>query len=198
MYASAGQEIFTSTNQGESWTEAYSGSNAINAFAMDEDENIYAAGASNEILFEDEGNRDSFSAKTGPSGGGAFTALVVSNDFSGGILYAGNGQSIYKSTNNAGSAGGWTSLKDFGSNHVVQGIGLVEDNSQIMWVLVSDTTSNEGDVWYSLDGGNSFTEVTNLTNSGYNQIVFSKSDPNLAFIAGEDNGTTGVLHKLAI
>lgn len=195
LYAAAAGDIFVSTDQGESFTEVFTGANAINAFAMDpSSKDVWAVGASNAILREKENARGTFTARTGPSGGGAFTAIAIASD---GTIYAGNGQSIYKSTGAASGTGSWSSLKDFGANHTVKDIHLLFDDSQLMKVLVSDGTANEGDVWYSFDGGNTFTEITNLTNSGYNSWYVSKIDPWKAVIAGEDNATTGVYHILS-
>jgi hypothetical protein len=194
MYAGVAGDVFVSTNQGVTWTEVYTGSVALAAFAIDPlTEDVWAVGASNLILREQENNRGTFTARTGPSGGGAFTAIAIASD---GTLYAGNGTSIYKSTSLASGTASWTALKNFGSNHVVKGIHCIRDNSQFLKILVSDTSGNEGDVWYSLDGGNTFTEITNLTNSGYNAWYVSDQNPWTAVIVGEDNGATGVVHLL--
>lgn len=194
LYVAAGGDIFVSTNQSESFgTAAYTGSTAINAWAIDEDENVWAVGASNLILREKADSRGTFETMVGPSGGGAMTAIAVADDDT---IWVGNGSSLYRSSNSAASAGGWTSVKDFGTNHVVKSIQLIKNNSQLLKVVVSDTSGNEGDVWYSLDG-NTFVEVTNVTNSGYNAAYFSAIDPNFAVVVGEDNGSTGVIHKVA-
>lgn len=193
-YAAAAGDIYVSTDQGESFgTAVFTGSTVVNAFAIDDDENIWAVGASNLILREKADTRGTFDTMTGPSGGGAMNAVAIADDDT---VFVGNGTSLFRSSNGAASTGGWTSIKDFGANHQVQEIQLIENNSQLIRVLVSDTTANEGDWWYSLDGGNTFVEVDNLTNSGYNAAYFSEVDPNFAVAVGEDNGSTGVIHKL--
>jgi hypothetical protein len=196
MYIGAGGDVFLSTDQGTTVnaTALFSGANAINGFAMQPDtDDVWCVAASNTILVERSNNRGTFEVATGPSGGGDFTAIAVARD---GLVYAGNGTSIFLSNNQADSTGGWSSLKDFGANHAVQEIQCVDGESQILRVLVNDGTGTEGDVWYSLDGGNSFSEVADETNLGYNAWYPSEVDPNLVFIAGEDNGTNGVVHKL--
>ena len=112
-------------------------------------------------------------------------------------LYAGNGTAIYRSNNLAANTGGWSSLKDFGANHSVVGIQCVDGESQILRVFVGDTVGTDGDVWYSLDGGNSFVEVTDLSNNSYTKEYVSEVDPNLVFIAGPNDGTKGIVHKLS-
>jgi hypothetical protein len=112
---------------------------------------VYAVGASNVILKE-VNKSGSFVALVGPSGGGAFSAIVQASD---GLLFAGNGQSLYVSNNDALNTGGWTSLKDFGSNHVIEEIFLKKGDSNHIYVVVDDTTPGNGEFWHSNDGGNS-------------------------------------------
>lgn len=193
-YAGTGGDVYVSTDQGESWTAIFTGSNALAAAYWDSEENVWFVGASNTILREKATARDTVETLTGPSGGGAFSSIAVASD---GTIYAGNGTSLFKNTNDAASAGGWSSLKDFGADHAVVGLALIGKNRELIVALVNDSSGNEGDVWFSLDGGNSFREVTNLSNSGYNAWYFSPTDPNLAYIAGEDDGATGILHKLS-
>lgn len=196
LYTAAAGDIYRSTNQGESLTLVYTGANTINGVTKDYDDNVWVVATANTILKESADKRDTFDALVGPSGGGAFTAIAVARD---GIVYAGNGTSIFKSNNGALNTAGWTNQKNFGANHVVKKIQCIDGESQLLRLLVTDTVGNDGDVWYSLDGGNTWTEVDNLTNSGYNDAYFSDlSDLNLAFIVGEDNGTTGVIHKLTV
>lgn len=194
LYAAAAGDIYVSTDDGESVTIVYTGANVFNMIRPDPDDNVWAVGASNMILKEKESSRGTFDSKVGPSGGGDFHSIAVADD---GIIYAGNGTSIYRNNNDAASAGAWTALKDFGTNHKAVAIQCIRDNSQLLRAVVTDTTGNDGDVWYSLDGGNSWTEVADVTNSGYNKAHFSEIDDNLVFIAGEDNGSTGVLHKVS-
>lgn len=193
QYVGASGDIYVSTNQGESLAAVYTGSNAINAFAIDKDKNVWAVGASNLILKESAENRGTFDTKVGPSGGGAMSAIAVADDDT---IFVGNGTSLYRSNNGAASTGGWTAVKDFGSNHSVKKIQVIAGNSQFVRVVVSDSSGTDGDVWYSFDGGNSFKEVADLSNSGYNDAYFSEVDPNFAIIVGEDDGSTGVIHKL--
>lgn len=201
VYAATGGDIYVSTDQGESFgTAVYTGANAINAFTRDKDDNVWAVGASNTILRE-VGKSSTFDTLTGPSGGGAFTAIAVAND---GLIYAGNGTSLYVNDNSALNTGGWTELKDFGVSHAVVGIkcsgqhSLDGGDSQLIQVVVDDSTPGNGELWYSWDGGDSFRQVTEVTNTGYNAAYFSRQDDNLLFIAGDVNATPmGVIHKAA-
>jgi hypothetical protein len=195
LYAAADTGIlWVSTNQGESWTNVGDLSVIVQQFAVDFDDNIWVVGATNTIAREKANNRGTFDTLVGPTGGGGFFSIALARD---GYLYAGNGTSIFRSNNLAANTGGWTSLKDFGANHAVVGIQCVDGESQILRALVSDTTGTDGDVWYSLDGGNSWVEVTDLANSDYTRWYVSEVDPNLVFVGGLTNGTNGIVHKLS-
>lgn len=202
IYAAVGQggsegEIWFSSDQGASWSSLFTGTTAINAFAKgfgDDCKDVYAVGATNLILRE-ANQSGTFETLVGPSGGGAFTAIAVAND---GLLFAGNGQSIYVSNNGALNTGGWTSLNDFGASHVVQEIFLPEGDSNHIYAIVDDTTPGAGEVWHSNDGGNSWNMLTELPNTGYNAAVNSNEDNNLFIIVGDANATPrGVTHKVS-
>lgn len=192
-------DIFMTADWGESWTNLSTDTDQINAFAVDKNDSVWAVGASNAIKREDA-KSGVFNNLTGPSGGGAFTAIHVANDMT---VYAGNGQSIYKSSDRAGSTGNWTQLKDFGANHTVQAIHCpggafaFGGESQLVQALVTDGTGNDGDVWYSFDGGNTWREVTDVTNPGYNAWYRPEYEDNEAIIVGVANATPlGTIHKL--
>lgn len=201
MAASAG-DIYLSEDQGASYgaTALYTGSTAINGFAIAPDgEEAWAFGASNLILRE-LNTSGLFETRVGPSGGGAFTAMTVAGN---GFVYAGNGTSIYVTKNKAANAGGWTSLKDFGSNKVVKAIQCIGGDralggdSQLLRVVVDDTAGGNGTIWESFDGGASWQQVTALTNLGYNAAYFSQVDDNRAVVVGDAVGGYGVIHNLA-
>jgi len=200
-YASTGGNIHVSTDQGESWgTAIYTGTTTINAFCKDKDDNVYAVGDTNLILLE-TAKSGSFNTRTGPTGGGNMRAVAVAND---GRLYAGNGTSLYMSSNGGANTGGWTELVDFGANHAVVGIHLggqaevANGDSQLITVVVDDTTPSGGELWRSWDGGSTFRQTTELTNVGYNAAYFSDVNDNLVEIVGDANATPmGVIHQAA-
>ena len=200
IYASVGVaasegEIWVSTDQGDTWTQLFDGSTAINVFLKgygEDCKDVYALGASNLVLRERD-QSGTFETLVGPSGGGAFTAGAYAND---GLLFAGNGQSIFVSDNEAKNTGGWTSLKDFGSNHVPVAIFLPEGDSNHIYVVVNDTTPGNGEFWHSNDGGNSWNQLTELTNLGYNAGYASEEDANFYIAVGDQNASSrGVVHK---
>lgn len=200
-YASSAGDIYVSDDQGDSVSAAlYTGSVNINAFAKSPvDDSVFAVGASNLILQERD-QSGTFSALVGPSGGGIFYSIFVAND---GRIYAGNGQSIYLNTNTGANTGGWTLLKDFGSNKRVVSIncagGIVSQggDSQLVRCVVDDTAAGTGAVWESADGGNSWVQVPALSNSGYNGSFFSPIDDNWAVVVG-DGGVVQLLQTKSL
>lgn len=186
-------DIDLSRDQGATWTEIFAGSTQIDYMATDPRGNVYAVGASNLILKE-TAQSGTFAALVGPSGGGAFTSIAIAQD---GTIWAGNGTSLFRNSNDAFSAGGWTVVKAFGANHAVIGIDIIENDSQLIRVVVEDGTANDGDVWRSEDGGGFIREITDLSNSGYAGFYFSGDNVNLMWIVGDADGGTGLIHKLA-
>lgn len=202
IYIAVDGDIYISDDQGATVGSAiYTGTPALNAFAKSPvDGSVWAVGATNTILRE-LGQSDTFEAMVGPTGGGAFTAVTIAGD---GRIYAGNGASLYVSTNGALNAGGWTSLKNFGANHAVKKINLAGESkfeggdSQLIRVVVDDTTAGvPGEVWESVDGGGTWVQVSELGTQGYNAAYFSSVDDNLAIIVG-DSGTVQKLSSKAI
>lgn len=198
LYIAADGDIYISDDQGVSVGAAiYTGTEAINDIQKSYDGEVWAVGDSNTILRE-RNQSGTFEAMTGPTGGGDFTAVAIAND---GRIYAGNGTSIYVSTNGALNAGGWTELRDFGGTSTVVAINLAGGSksqggdSQLIRVVVdyANLAVVEGQVWESEDGGASWKQVTALTNSGYNCAAFSPIDDNLAFIGCD----AGAVHKLS-
>lgn len=195
MYAASAGDIYISTDQGDAFGSAvFTGSNQLNAFAKSPvDGSVWCVGASNTIL-QERNQSSSFDVLTGPTGGGSFSAIAIAND---GRIYAGNGQSLYLNTNNAANAGGWSALKDFGSNKSVKKINLAGGtksqggDSQLVRVVVDDTAGGVAEVWEAADGA-TFVQVSELTNTGYNDAHFSPIDDNLAWIVGD----AGTIHKL--
>lgn len=191
-------DIYVSTTQGESWSLAYDGSNGINAFARDRYGSVYAVGASNAILKEAYNNRGVFVVKTGPTGGGANTAITIGYD---GTILMGSGTKLWKNGNDALNTGGWTTLKDFGSNKAVIGVELEGKHklfevgdAETFRVFVDDTTPGAGRVYESIEGGARFREIPLLSNAGYNGVYASKYG-NHYVIVGDDD-TLGTIHLL--
>ncbi|MCP4083156.1 MAG: hypothetical protein GY743_23285 [Planctomycetaceae bacterium] len=186
-------DIDVSADQGATWTNIFAGSNQLDYMATDPRGNVYAVGAANTILKE-TAQSNTFAALVGPSGGGAFTSIAIAQD---GTIWAGNGTSLFRNSNDGFSAGGWTEVKDFGANHAVIGIDIIDNDSQLIRLVVEDGTGTDGDVWRSEDGGGFIREITDLSNSGYNGFYFSGDNVNLAWIVGETDSATGLIHKLS-
>lgn len=194
LYVAAEGDIYISEDNGiaDPGAAEFTGANAFAAFAKDEDNNIWAVAAANAILRELANNRGTFAARTGPSGGGAFTAIAFADD---GVLFAGNGTSIFKNTDKAGSAAAWTSLKDFGASMSVIDIAIRGGASQTIRATVDNTTPGVAEVWESEDAGTTWRQVTATANDGYNG-VFNTANPNKSFIVGDDVSSLGVIELL--
>jgi hypothetical protein len=174
-------EIFIEDQQGEDCTQApsFSGAVVVRVFGASPDGKfVWAAGDSNFIARESN-QTGLFEVKNGPSGGVAFTAIAVADDDT---LFAGNGQVLYRTYDNAQEAGAWDSLKDFGVGFTVTKIQLVKGDSQIIRAVVSSATA--GEVWESIDGGNSWRQIPDVANDGYTGAYFSERKANEAVIVG--------------
>lgn len=203
LYLASAGDIYLSTNQGEAVgaTALYTGSTAISGFTISPDESaVWAFGASNLILRETD-QSGTFETRTGPSGGGTFSALAIAGD---GTIFAGNGQSIYRNTDQAGGTANWTALKDFGSNKVVKAIQVIGGqralggDSQLLRVIVDDTGGAAAEYWMSIDGGASFFQPdTEATNLGMNGAYFSEIDDNLAIAVGDASGGAGIIWRIS-
>jgi len=207
LYIAAGtagtSNIYVSDDQGTSdpGVAIYTGSVVINGFAISADESqVFAFGETN-LLLRETNQSDVFETRVGPSGGGEFHSVTLAGD---NTLYAGNGTSIYKSTDLGGNAGNWESLKDFGANQrvvAIQCIGgsrALGGDSQLLRAIVDDTTGASGTVWISVDGGATWLQITELTNDGYNAAYFSVIDDNKAVIVGDADATPlGTIHLLS-
>jgi len=194
-YIGSAGDIYVSTDgfTNDPGAPIYVGSAQINAITASTDESqVWAVGATNTILLETDGN-DTFVSKVGPSGGGDFTAITIAED---GLLYAGNGQSLYLSVDEAGVVGNWSVLKDFGVNKQVISIECVKNESQLLRVVVNDSVAGEGTVFQSVDGGSTFTQYTLLANSGYNDSYFGTTDANRMTIVGDTHSALGLIQGL--
>jgi len=179
--ATDANEIYIDEQQGEDGTmvAAYSGAAQVNAFGVSGDgKYVWAVGASNFIARESN-QSGVFEVRNGPSGGGAFTSVAVADDDT---LFAGNGQILYRTYDNALEAGNWVALKDFGAGFTVKKIGLIKGDSQIIRAVVSSATA--GEVWESIDGGNSWRQIPDVTNDGFNDAYFSEQKANEAVVVG--------------
>lgn len=195
--ATDGGDIYLSTNRGESFSSTFTGSNDIRKFYENADGYIYAVGDSNTILVEKD-QSGTFDSLTGPTGSNASHAIAVTQD----AIWLGNGTSLFYTRNlEPTSASDWTSSKDFGTNHRVETISpkgrsrWPGGDSQLLHVMVNDTSTPEGDLWMTADGGGTWEEITNLTNTGYNGAYFSPIDDNLGFIVGEVQSSLATIHK---
>jgi hypothetical protein len=191
-YCSAG-DIYLSLDLCETdpGSAIFTGANAFAAMFYDSERNVWAVGAANTILVELVNARGTFVARVGPSGGGAFTAIAVAKNQ---IMFAGNGQYIYRNTNEARTAGGWSQVKDLGAGYTVKSIYCVRDSSEIVVAFADDGAL--GVVWVTYNGGLTWVQKTATSNSGYNVAVKSLIDDNLFFLTGPTDTGTTLIEKL--
>jgi hypothetical protein len=196
LYLSSAGEIYVSTDLGESDPGAakFTGANVFNDMFYDSDRNVWAVGAADAIIVEEASARDTWVTRVAPSTGpAAFGAIAVADN---GIIFAGYGSEVYSSTNGARTAAGWSSLKDFGGTYTVQKIVCVEGSSEIVYVFVDDN-GVQGDVWFTTNGGVTWTQKTATVNSGYKDAVISEQDPNLMFAVGNIQGSNPIIDRLS-
>jgi hypothetical protein len=200
LYAAVGAaasegEVWISQNLGETWSQIHDDTTPINAFAKgwgQDCEDVYAVGDTNLIMVE-RSRSGTFETLVGPSGGGDFTAIGIADN---GLIYAGNGQSLFVSYNDGLNAGGWNSLKDFGAGLTVKKIWLKQGDGEHIYVLVS--AAADGEFWHSNDGGNNWIQVTMPTDPGYLDGYESIENDNLYFVCGKVDATpNGVVHKVS-
>lgn len=199
LYIAAEGDIYLSLDNGETdpGAKQYTGAAAFAQFARRGDD-IWIVGASNTILVERSSSRTptaaTFVARTGPSGGGAFTAIAFAGD---GKLFCGNGTALFVNVDEAGSAAAWRSLKDFGANKVVKNIFCKNGSSELLRVHVDDTTgSAAGTIHESEDGGVNWRVIPASANLGYN-AVYQPADIDQAIAVGDAVTSLGWVEQLA-
>lgn len=188
-------QIFITTDSGVSWTQAATGTDPINVFTKGfgaDCRDVYAGGDNGRLLIE-RNYGGSFDALVSPNSND-ITALAVAND---GLLFAGIGTELHVSVNNGLNAGGWSLVRDFGANKAITNIFLKKGDSNLIKVVVDDTTGSvTGRLHSSHDGGNDFELVEDLPNLGYNDAVTSLEDDNAYWLCGDvDAGSLGVVQK---
>jgi hypothetical protein len=200
LYAAfGGGDIGLSTDLGATFSTVYTGTDTINAMAVDPFGNVWAVG-DNGLILRECNQSGTFDVMTAPAGAPNGTSIFIAND---GTIWAGWGTALYYNDNSASTAARWISSKDFGANHAVVALhcpGGPTSNggdSQLVYAVVNDSVTPDGDVWHTEDGGGFWQEVADLTNAGYNAAYFSSLNDNLGFIVGDDDGSTGIIHKLS-
>ncbi len=194
MFVAGSGKINVSTDYGATWTQIATGGPVYNAIVGRPGcEEVWFVGASNTIQRE-VGFSGQLETRVGPSGGGTFHSIAIAED---NTIFAGNGTSLFRSNNLAANTGGWSLVRNFGANKAVRGIHLAQNNSQILRVLVDDTTGGTGLVFESIDGGNTLYQIDSLANLGYNDWFPHAGDDNRYTIVGDaDAAPEGVIHRL--
>lgn len=188
--ASDGGDVFLSTDQGESWSLVYDGTNALYAFAQARNGDVYVGGASGTLLVEKANNQGTFSALTAPDAN-QIGAIASSYD---GVLFVCSGTKLFRTGDNYPSAAAaYTEKKNFGTGYSpvsmsLEGQHKLENGvSELMRVVVDHATA--GKIFESVDGGATFQQITALANTGYNDAYWSKYG-NFGIVVGDDASIT--------
>lgn len=191
-------DIHISTDRGETFstTADYTASDRINAFYEAPDGSIYATGDS-DILVIEKNQTGTFSVLTGPVGSGENFSIAVTQD----TIWMGNGVSLYYTRNlEPAATGDWTSSKSFGGTYRVEAIfpmgrsKWAGGDSQALYAVANDP-GVEGNLWITVDGGGTWEQITNVTDTGYNDAYFSPIDDNLGWMVGEPVSSLALIHK---
>ena len=188
LYGSGGN-IYQSTDFGETFTQRYTGSNAFNQIIKDINDNVWAVGASGTILRRAKGSTV-FTVKNGPTGNPDIQSVAAAGD--GETVYIGAGNTLRLSLNQARTAAGWTTKKTLGANEVVKGIRLgAHKTTELLRLIVDDTTATTGAVYQSYDGGNSVLSVFSGITGGYLGCLFLPPENKL--MVGGRSGAIGIV-----
>lgn len=194
-FVSGDGNIYRSVDNGatDPGSPVWSGAVQINRLHQAPDGQVWAAGASNTLL---RGDCSGFAALTGPNAGTINHSVAVAKD---GTVFVGNSTNIYRGRNV--DTGTWDLKKNFGTNRAVVDIHIIDNNPEQLIAVVDNAAPGPGELWLSLDGGNSWEQYTDpgSPNDGYNAAYFSKNglyNGNWAVIVG-DVDTTAAIHKLA-
>lgn len=167
----------------------------LNAIHGSDEFNIVAVGASNAVIFTNDGGTN-WASVTGPAPGVALTAVHVKSDQVW-IVGAADGTMFY--TQDGGAT--WTAKAFSGS-----GAGAVEDiafSTPTVGYMSHTTAAGVGRIFRTIDGGFSWyilPEAAGLSipdNDRINALAACSENPNLAFGVGlGSNGTDGIVVKL--
>lgn len=183
--------IFYSEDGGVTWAEQEDGTLTAEALHCVQFASVrvgYVAGANNALLKTEDGGI-SWTELVGPAGKGAAAILAMAVVTKNRVFIGYDDGDLYYTED-----GGETWLeRQYGGSGVGEVTGLRFVN-QMVGFLTHDTDAPVGQVYRTRDGGYTW-ELTALpTNDGVNDIW--PVDENLAFVAGNVEGTTGFVGKV--
>lgn len=189
--------LFQSSDRGETIGTQLSANTSITGlkytdWPLLDDARYFAFGTGNTLLTKRVG-RDDVTTLVGPTGGTTFASVEQAVD---GTIYAGNGTSFWRSTDEAMTAASWTNIRDFGANFAVVGIGLAQGDPYLIQLAVDNSTPGTAQAWLAADGV-SFEQIPELANDGYNALYQSLIDPNFVIIVGDSDTTEPTIQLLS-
>ena len=191
-------DIYILGNRGDVWDQpaVFTGAAVINGMAFTPDspdisEAVYFFGATGLLLRK---NRGSLQVSILiPPNANNISAVSVANE---GTLFAGIGSELFMSVDGGKTAGGWTLLRDFGTNYTITEIGLLKGDPIFLRVVVNDVDGTTGQVWLAPDR-KTWQQVDVVANSGYSAAAFNPLDLNDATIGGLVHSGNLLLQKLS-
>jgi photosystem II stability/assembly factor-like uncharacterized protein len=184
--------VYTSTDGGATWTAVLTATDQLNDIsAQTYGENagvIWVVGDSN-LIYMSEDFGQTWSAITAPTGGAGDDNDTVAMTPDGTVYIGNNAGEMYGSYDQGLS---WTTLS-------AQGVVATAIKSIRAWgdfvIWVALNTAAGGRVVRSVDGGATFRlwSLNIPTNAGLNTLVVV--DPNIVFVGGEPQGSTGFISK---
>lgn len=183
--------IYFSSDGGVTWTAQESGvihSAAYSQIHFSDESYGVAVGAADVVAITTNGG-DSWTAGTATGSSAAIDSCArLDNN----RLWAGSGGKLYYSNNNGTT---WTRRTGF-TGDAVGTIKLMSWLNEYTGFIVHDTAAPVGTVRYTVNGGYTWKDITTPANSGLN-AVFAINN-NLAFFAGEANGSLGFMGKASL
>lgn len=169
--------------------------NLLAIHGFDED-NLVAVGASNAVLFTNNGG-ESWGSVTGPAVGVSLNAVYMKSSL---VWFVGTaGGKLYYTIDGGGS---WTEKTFSGS-----GAGSVTDidfSTPTVGYMAHNTATPRGRILRTIDGGNSWyvlpeqAGISLPQGDSFTKLAVCNEDPNLVFAGGlADNATDGIFVKIA-
>lgn len=174
--------IHRSDDAGDSWTlvdSAAASDEDLNDIIWLDEHNGMAVGANNTVVVTTNGGT-TWGNETGPSAGNTLNAVGV--NYAGHYYVVAADDVVYRSADDGEN---WSTVKDFNGGGDVIHIDFEDDMLYGAWIVRNDS-DGDGHVYRSIDGGVSWNEEDEVSNSGF-QAVWAV-DMNECYVVGDAHG----------